>query len=125
MIKADPTQVHQIIMNLTTNAYHAMEESDEKLKVSLVVTSPYAKQEIYQLKEPIQFGTEQIMLVDNEDAIITDMAMPNMSGNKLSVELNKILPYIPVLICTGFSETMLEEKSASLGIKLYRPIVLP
>jgi PAS domain S-box-containing protein len=26
-IKADPTQIHQIIMNLTTNAYHAMEET--------------------------------------------------------------------------------------------------
>ncbi|MCD4678261.1 MAG: cache domain-containing protein, partial [Desulfobacula sp.] len=26
VIKADPTQIHQIIMNLATNAYHAMEE---------------------------------------------------------------------------------------------------
>ena len=26
-IKADPTQIHQIIMNLATNAYHAMEDS--------------------------------------------------------------------------------------------------
>jgi len=27
VIKADPTQIHQIVMNLTTNAYHAMEET--------------------------------------------------------------------------------------------------
>ncbi|MCD4675278.1 MAG: PAS domain S-box protein, partial [Desulfobacula sp.] len=35
VIKADPTQIHQIIMNLATNAYHAMEETGGKLKVNL------------------------------------------------------------------------------------------
>ena len=34
-IYADPTQIHQIIMNLITNAYHAMEDTVGKLKVSL------------------------------------------------------------------------------------------
>ncbi|MCP3871548.1 MAG: PAS domain S-box protein [Desulfobacteraceae bacterium] len=34
-VKADPTQIHQIVMNLTTNAYHAMEESGGELKVTL------------------------------------------------------------------------------------------
>jgi nitrogen-specific signal transduction histidine kinase/ActR/RegA family two-component response regulator len=34
-IKGDPTQVHQIIMNLCTNAYHAMQETGGKLEVSL------------------------------------------------------------------------------------------
>ena len=35
MIIADPTQVHQVIMNLATNAYHAMEATGGNLKVSL------------------------------------------------------------------------------------------
>jgi PAS domain S-box-containing protein len=35
IIKADPTQIHQIIMNLATNAYHAMEDNGGELKVSL------------------------------------------------------------------------------------------
>ncbi|MCP3952657.1 MAG: PAS domain S-box protein, partial [Desulfobacterales bacterium] len=35
IIKADPTQIHQIVMNLATNAYHAMEDSGGELKVSL------------------------------------------------------------------------------------------
>jgi PAS domain S-box-containing protein len=35
VIKADPTQIHQIIMNLATNAYNAMEESGGELKISL------------------------------------------------------------------------------------------
>ncbi len=34
-IMADPTQIHQLVMNLCTNAYHAMAESGGVLKVSL------------------------------------------------------------------------------------------
>ena len=34
-INGDPTQIHQIIMNLCTNAYHAMQESGGKLEVKL------------------------------------------------------------------------------------------
>jgi CheY-like chemotaxis protein len=63
---------------------------------------------------------------DKFDLVITDMAMPNMSGDKLSIELIKKRPDIPVLLCTGFSETMSEEKAASLGIKgfLLKPIIM-
>ena len=253
VIKADPTQIHQIVMNLSTNAYHAMENTGGELVVSLkeielgaldlinqdmtpgayacltitdsgkgmdkdltqkifdpffttkekgkgtgmglsvvhgivesmngaiqvysepakgtefniylpVVKSSSEKLEIHHMKKPIQGGIERILLVDDEDAVvtmeklmlerlgyqvtsrtssidaleafranpnkfdlvITDMAMPNMPGNKLSVELTKIRPDIPVLLCTGFSETMSEEKAASLGIKgfLLKPIVM-
>lgn len=35
-VMCDPTQVHQIIMNLCTNAYHAMRDSGGKLEVALV-----------------------------------------------------------------------------------------
>ena len=34
-ILADPTQIHQIVMNLGTNAFHAMEESGGTLSISL------------------------------------------------------------------------------------------
>ena len=52
--------------------------------------------------------------------------MPNMPGDKLAVELTKIRPDISILLCTGFSETMSEEKAASLGIKgfILKPIVM-
>jgi len=253
VIKTDPTKIHQIVMNLATNAYHAMEDTGGELKVSLnevelgtrdlinpdmapgqyacltvadtgagmdkeltekifdpffttkekgkgtgmglsvvhgivkamegaiqvysepgkgtefhvylpVVKNSSEKQVIHQMKEPIQGGIERILLVDDEDAIITmeklmlerlgyqvtsrtssiealeafrdspdkfnlvitDMAMSNMTGDKLSAELNKIRPDIPILLCTGFSETMSEEKAASLGINgfLLKPIVM-
>ncbi|TET75366.1 MAG: PAS domain S-box protein, partial [Candidatus Aminicenantes bacterium] len=35
MVLADPTQIHQVIMNLCTNAYHAMSEKGGILEVSL------------------------------------------------------------------------------------------
>ncbi len=35
MVRADPTQIHQIVMNLLTNALHAMEETGGSLTVSL------------------------------------------------------------------------------------------
>lgn len=38
MVMADPTQMHQIIMNLGTNAYHAMRETGGLLVVELVQT---------------------------------------------------------------------------------------
>ena len=43
--------------------------------------------------------------------------MPNMTGDKLSAELIKIRPDIPILLCTGFSETISEQKASSIGIK--------
>ncbi len=35
LISADPTKIHQVVMNLCTNAYHAMEQSGGTLTVSL------------------------------------------------------------------------------------------
>ncbi|MBI9087910.1 MAG: PAS domain S-box protein [Desulfobacterium sp.] len=249
IIKADSTQIHQIIMNLTTNAYHAMADTGqlsvvleeiwlaehelitpemkpglyacltvadtglgmdknmiekifnpffttkEKGKgtgmglsvvhgivksmggviqvwsepgkgtdfhVYLPVEKKHSKEEAIQRKETIQGGTERIMLVDDEDAIvkmekqmlerlgyqvvsqvdslatletfraspdqfdmvITDMAMPNMSGDKLAAELIKIRPDIPILLCTGYSEKIPEKMAASMGIQnvLMKPI---
>ena len=61
---------------------------------------------------------------DKFDLVITDMSMPKMSGDKLAVELIKIRPNIPILLCTGFSEGMTDEKIKTLGIKgfLMKPI---
>ena len=252
VIKADPTQIHQIVMNLATNAFHAMEETGGELKVSLkemelgtldlinpnmapgvhaclivadtgkgmdknlidkifdpffttkaigkgtgmglsvvhgIVTAmggaihvfsepgkgtgfhvylPVEKSlsetQVTNSEAEIRGGTEHILLVDDEEAIltmekqvlerlgyhvtsrtssiealeafranpdkfdlvITDMAMPKMSGNKLSEALTKIRPDIPILLCTGFSGNMSEEKATFIGIKgfLLKPIVM-
>ncbi len=252
LVFADPTQIHQIVMNLCTNAYHAMEETGGKLTVNLKeveltaedlkdqtmvpgthvcltvadtgpgmeqsvidrIFDPYfttkekgkgtglglavvdgivkshgghisvysepgkgtefkvflpvikTKEEEHQVETdtPIQKGNERILLVDDQDIIvqmikqmlerlgyhvtartsstdaleafrtqpdkfdvvITDMTMPNMTGDKLAAELIKIRPAIPIILCTGFSEMMSKEKTAALGIKgfLMKPVVM-
>ncbi len=53
------------------------------------------------------------------DLVITDMTMPHMSGIKLSKELKEIRPDIPVIVCTGHSPFIDEEKAKSLNIAAY------
>ena len=63
---------------------------------------------------------------DNFNLVITDMTMPNMTGDKLAGELIKIRSDIPVILCTGFSEKRLKEKMEFIGIKglLMKPVVM-
>jgi PAS domain S-box-containing protein len=225
VIRADPTQLHQIIMNLTTNASHAMEETGGELTITLkeielghdiitpdmkpggyaclsvadtgmglsvvhgIVTGMGGAVQVYSepakgtqfhvyfpLKkscvteqnieniDPVKGGVEKILLVDDEQAIltmetkmlerlgyqvtphsssiqaleafrdspdkfdlvITDMAMPNLPGDKLALALNRIRHDIPIVMCTGFCENMTEEKAAISGVKgfLNKPIVM-
>jgi len=107
------------------------------------------------LRENLQTGHERILLVDDEQAIvdigkqmlerlgytvstrtssvealnlfktqpeeydlvITDLTMPNMTGEKLARELHKIHAGIPVILCTGFSEQLTKEEAIEIGIK--------
>ncbi len=58
------------------------------------------------------------------DLVITDMAMPNIMGDKLTTEIIKIRSDIPVILCTGYSKKMFEESAAEIGIKAfaYKPV---
>jgi PAS domain S-box-containing protein len=59
------------------------------------------------------------------DLVITDMTMPNLTGDKFAVELMKIRPDIPVILCTGYSKKISDETALEIGIKAfaYKPIV--
>ncbi len=59
------------------------------------------------------------------DLVITDMTMPNMTGDKLAIELMKIRSDIPIILCTGYSKKFSEETASEIGIKAfaYKPIV--
>jgi signal transduction histidine kinase/ActR/RegA family two-component response regulator len=243
LILADPTQVHQIIMNLSTNAFHSMEEkggvlsfslkkkvlTDEELvreprlqpgtfvELSIADTgagiAPEIQDRIFDpyfttkevgkgtglglaivqgivksyggiitcrsqvgvgtvfqitlptLKGPmvlaekseylIPEGDERVLFVDDEkmladmsrimlerlgykvtvltssiealavfkdnpdafDVVITDQTMPGMTGTDLARRMREIRPNLPVILCTGYSSTISEEKISSLGIK--------
>lgn len=51
------------------------------------------------------------------DLVITDYAMPNMTGKELAQALMAVKPDIPVILCTGFSENIDAESAKSMGIK--------
>lgn len=53
------------------------------------------------------------------DLVITDMEMPRMTGDQLIVEILKIRPDTPTILCTGYSEKISEEKAQQLGISLF------
>ena len=59
------------------------------------------------------------------DLVITDQTMPNKTGTQLTRELLRIRPDIPVILCTGFSETVNKENFKALGIRAFvmKPIV--
>jgi len=56
---------------------------------------------------------------DRFDLVITDMTMPNMTGDKLATEILSIRPDMPVILCSGFSEKIDTEKALALGIRKY------
>jgi len=62
---------------------------------------------------------------NNFDLVITDMTMPNMTGDQLAVELMKMRSDIPVILCTGYSKKISEEIAKEIGIKAfaYKPVV--
>ena len=59
------------------------------------------------------------------DLVVTDMTMPNLSGDQLAIELMKVRKDIPVILCTGYSKRMTDESAAKIGIKAftYKPII--
>ena len=113
--------------------------------------------------EPVKAGTESILFVDDEislvdigkqmieslgykvttrtsslealelfrakadsfDLVITDMTMPNMTGDVLAKEMIRIKPDIPVILCTGYSARITQQQAASMGIRAFvsKPVV--
>ncbi len=249
-ILADPTQIHQILMNLSTNAFHAMEETGGKLDITLKevtlstealahepgvepgtfvqlsisdsgpgiapdikkkIFDPYfttketgkgtgmglaivhgivksyrgfislysepgegttfhvflpiiEKEQLSEIEdvEPIPVGRDRILFIDDEeilaemgksmlerlgyhvtvrtnsiealetfqnepeqfDLVITDQTMPGMTGADIAKRMIQIRPDISIILCTGYSTVISEEKIKSLGIKelAYKPL---
>ncbi|MCW5206033.1 PAS domain S-box protein [Desulfobulbus sp. F5] len=242
-VLADPTRIHQVVMNLCTNAYHAMRETGGLLEVSLrqieltadtlqsklrlplgmylqlevrdsgcgmpeemlekifepyfttrakgegtglglalvqsialdfggdvTVTSELGRNTIFQVYLPViktakedrisndarllPTGSERIIVVDDDiniaelsrnmlaslgyrvmalngsiealtvfeqqpeafDLVFTDMTMPQMTGAVLAKKILARRPELPVVLCTGFSELIDEQKATELGI---------
>ena len=63
---------------------------------------------------------------DEYDLVITDMTMPNMTGLELAPRLGEIRSDIPIIMCTGFNETIDEDKAKNMGILAYimKPVLI-
>ena len=62
------------------------------------------------------------MFTEHPDAynlVITDMTMPCMTGIDLAKEIWKIRPKTPVVLCTGHSELINEQKAKQEGIRRF------
>jgi CheY-like chemotaxis protein len=75
-------------------------------------TNPHEAVELFR-SQPYQF-----------DIVVTDQTMPTMSGETFAKTLLEIRPDVAIVLCTGFSHTMSEEKAKQLGIKgfLMKPV---
>ena len=56
---------------------------------------------------------------DQIDLVITDMTMPRMTGDRLTEEILKIRPDMPIILCTGYSQRMSDDRAKELGIRKY------
>jgi two-component system, cell cycle sensor histidine kinase and response regulator CckA len=51
------------------------------------------------------------------DLVITDFTMPKMTGEQLAAEISRIRADIPIILCTGYSVTMDDQRAAAMGIR--------
>ncbi len=60
------------------------------------------------------------------DLVITDLSMPGISGEKLAKKIISLCPDLPVILCTGFGDLVVEERLKKMGIKeiLRKPVSL-
>jgi CheY-like chemotaxis protein len=70
----------------------------------------------------------ELFVADPEafDLVITDLTMPDLTGDRLARELMAIKPTLPVIICSGFSERIGQEMAKAIGVKalLMKPIAI-
>jgi nitrogen-specific signal transduction histidine kinase/ActR/RegA family two-component response regulator len=53
------------------------------------------------------------------DMVITDMTMPQFTGDKVAEEIIGRRPDMPVILCTGFSDRITQTEAERLGIKAF------
>ncbi|MFO7570748.1 MAG: ATP-binding protein [Smithellaceae bacterium] len=61
------------------------------------------------------------------DAVITDMTMPQLTGDRLAQEMLMIRADTPIIMCTGYSDHVSSEAAAHIGIRefLMKPYDMP
>ena len=55
----------------------------------------------------------------NYDLLISDIIMPDMTGDQLASECRKIKPAIPVILCTGYADQLNKSSAEEFGVSHY------
>lgn len=50
------------------------------------------------------------------DVVLSDVRLPVLTGDRLAGEIRRIRPELPILLMTGFSETVTAENAGVLGV---------
>jgi signal transduction histidine kinase len=109
-VLADPTQMHQVLMNLCTNAEYAMRETGAVLEVRLEaaeVTADFAM-----AHPPLSPGPHVRLTVPDSGHGMESEILEH-------IEVWHIRPALPIILCTGSSHTITQEKAEALGIRAY------
>lgn len=63
---------------------------------------------------------------DAYDLVITDMMMPDMTGDKLAEEISKCRPDIPIVLCTGYSDHIFTKKVEGMAVDalMMKPLIM-
>jgi PAS domain S-box-containing protein len=75
-------------------------------------------------------GLEALTLFEQDpdrfDVVLSDQAMPGMTGKQLSQILLTIRPNLPIILLTGYSDTMSADEALAMGIRqfLMKPVSL-
>lgn len=64
------------------------------------------------------------MASEQYDIAIIDLVMPSLNGDLLALEIKKVNPVLPIILCTGYSAEIAEKQVSELGIEgfLVKPI---
>jgi len=70
-------------------------------------------------------GEEGLRLAEREtfDAVLTDLALPRLSGLEVARQISRLRPGVPIILVTGWATELRPEELAAAGITevLYKP----
>jgi PAS domain S-box-containing protein len=127
VIEEEADQVAPVTPILPTGTERILFVDDEELQADL------AKQMLERLGYRVKAFTSSTAALEHFriqpeafDLVITDLTMPHMTGEEFSQNLLAIRPDLPVIICTGYSESMTPQERQKLGIKGFalKPILM-
>jgi signal transduction histidine kinase/ActR/RegA family two-component response regulator len=61
------------------------------------------------------------------DVVVSDLKMPGMTGDELARKVLQVRPDLPILLTTGYSDSLTPERASELGVRevLVKPVLSP